>query len=382
MLKADNVGPLTVQIPPRLDANTAPGLESLLELDGVQELIMDFCGCQYVSSAGIRVILKTFQTLSKVGGTLVLENVPKPVRDIFEITGLDQIVSLEKKPREISLDGMELLSAGVCGECYRLDEETIVKLYREGIDPAIAEQEKRYARAAFVMGVPTAISYEVVACGNRAGIVFEMLDAELLSAVIRREPEKLDTHARTLAEVMSTLHTAKGDPTVLPNMKARFRGYLREIEGCLSERENRFLREKLESIPDADTCVHFDLHSSNLMIRAGEPVIIDMGDLSIGSYLFDAGLVYTIYGIPETGFSELATKIPVELGHEFWLCFERHFFAGKSATEYAYFRENRYFFGALRVIYTITFLPQIREDFIRILKTLLLPRMMASQGAS
>lgn len=58
MLKADNAGPLTVQIPPRLDANTAPGLESSLELDGIHELIMDFGGCQYVSSAGIRVILK------------------------------------------------------------------------------------------------------------------------------------------------------------------------------------------------------------------------------------------------------------------------------------------------------------------------------------
>ena len=58
MLKADNASPLTVQIPPQLDANTAPGLESSLELDGIQELIMDFGGCQYVSSAGIRVILK------------------------------------------------------------------------------------------------------------------------------------------------------------------------------------------------------------------------------------------------------------------------------------------------------------------------------------
>lgn len=68
-----------------------------------------------------------------------------------------------------------------------MDTETVVKLYNEGVEPHIAEQEKQYARAAFVMGIPTAISYDVVSCGTRSGIVFELLDAELFSAVIRSQ---------------------------------------------------------------------------------------------------------------------------------------------------------------------------------------------------
>ena len=159
-------------------------------------------------------------------------------------------------------------------------------------------------------------------------------------------------------------------------MKARFRDYLQQISGYLTEPENRLLQEKLDTIPEADTCVHFDLHSSNLMIRGGEPVIIDMGDLSIGSYLFDVGLVYTIYGLPDLGFSELATQIPVATGYAFWRCFKQHFFAGRSAEEYAFFCANRYFLASLRVIYTITFLPQLREEFVKVLKEYLLPRMM------
>lgn len=370
---------LTVRIPPRLDVNTAPALEQTLELAGVRELILDFDACEYVSSAGIRMILKAFQRLSRVGGAMVVKNVAGEVYGIFDISGLAQMIPLERKLREISLDGLEPLSAGVCGECFRLDEETVVKLYREGVDPSIAAQEKRHARAAFVMGIPTAISYELVVCGTRTGVVFEMLEAELFSSVIRNDVANLDLHARTLAEVMKRLHAAKGDPAVLPDMKARFRGYIEQIGGYLSDQESRFLLERLEAIPEADTCVHFDLHSSNIMIREGEPVIIDMGDLSIGSYLFDVGLMYTIYGIPEFGFSELATQISADTGLEFWRCFERHFFEDRSAEEYAFFDENRYFLASLRVIYTITFLPQVRENFVRILKESLLPRMMDSQ---
>ncbi len=101
-----------------------------------------------------------------------------------------------------------------------------------------------------------------------------------------------------------------------------------------------------------------------------------MGDLSIGHYLFDVGLMFTIYGMPELGFSELATKIPVDVGFELWQNFERRFFADKKHAEYAFFDENRYFFGSLRLIYTITFLPQLREEFIKILKEFLMPKMM------
>lgn len=368
---------LTIRLPPRLDVSSAPPLEKQLDLTGVRELVLDFDECAYVSSAGIRMILKTFQSLSRTGGTLLARNVTAEVYGIFDISGLSQMIPLERKLREISLDGVEPLSVGVCGECFRLDEETIVKLYREGVDPSIAAQEKRLAKAAFVMGLPTAISYEVVSCGNRTGVVFEMLEAELFSSFIRNDAGNLDHHAKTLTDVLRKLHSVKGDPAELPNMKERFRGYLQQISGYLAEPENRFLLEKLETIPDSDTCVHFDLHSSNLMIREGEPVIIDMGDLSMGSYLFDVGLVYTIYGLPELRFSELATKIPVDIGFEFWSRFERQFFADRSAEEYAFFDANRYFFGSLRVIYTITFLPQLREEFVKILKEYLLPRMMS-----
>jgi hypothetical protein len=114
------------------------------------------------------------------------------------------------------------------------------------------------------------------------------------------------------------------------------------------------------------------------MIRDGEPVIIDMGDFSRGSYLFDVGLLCTIYGVPELGISELATKIPTAMGLELWDRFVVHYFADKTPEEYAYFVEHRDFLASLRLIYTITFLPTMREACVQMIRDTLMPRIRAA----
>jgi uncharacterized protein (TIGR02172 family) len=295
---------------------------------------------------------------------------------VFDITGLSEMIAIVRKPREISLAGREPISAGVCGECYRIDDETVVKLYNEGVEPYVAEQEKRFAKAAFVMGIPTAISYDVVTCGTRTGILFEFLDAKLFSEVIRNDFKNYDHYAKMLSDTAKTLHAAKGDPQLLPDMKQRMRGYIREIGYLLTTEQTEFLLGKLESLPDDDHCVHFDLHSSNIMVQNGELVIIDMGDLSTGTYLFDVGLIFLIYGIPELEISMLATKIPTEQGLAFWRSFEKHYFADKPAEERQFFEQNKYFLASMRTIHVITFLTKMREKFERQLTEVLLPRMM------
>ena len=80
------------------------------------------------------------------------------------------------------------------------------------------------------------------------------------------------------------------------------------MEEYLPPQDITLLMRNLESIPDSETCVHFDLHSSNIMIQNGMPIIIDIGDFSIGSYLFDVGLMYTLYGAQELELTMKATK--------------------------------------------------------------------------
>ncbi len=87
---------LTVKLDGRLDTSTSPKLQNELSesLTGVKELIFDFGGLEYISSSGLRVLLSSQKQMSK-NGSMVLKNVSETVMEIFEITGFDDILTIE-----------------------------------------------------------------------------------------------------------------------------------------------------------------------------------------------------------------------------------------------------------------------------------------------
>lgn len=80
----------------RLDTTTAPELESELkrDLDSATGLTMDFSKLDYISSAGLRVLLSTHKAMSKKGGMKVT-NVNEVVREVFDVTGFSDILDIE-----------------------------------------------------------------------------------------------------------------------------------------------------------------------------------------------------------------------------------------------------------------------------------------------
>ena len=87
---------LTVAVAGRLDTTTAPELENELKtsLDGVTSLILDFAALDYLSSAGLRVLLAAQKTMNKQG-TMVIRNVNETIAEIFEVTGFADILTIE-----------------------------------------------------------------------------------------------------------------------------------------------------------------------------------------------------------------------------------------------------------------------------------------------
>lgn len=87
---------LTLQIMGRLDTVTAPELEACLKesLGGVANLIMDFAALDYISSAGLRVILQAQKTMNKQGDMLI-KNVNETINEVFEMTGFVDILNIE-----------------------------------------------------------------------------------------------------------------------------------------------------------------------------------------------------------------------------------------------------------------------------------------------
>ena len=87
---------MTLTLTGRLDTTTAPELEAVIKenIAGVTNLIMDFAGLEYLSSAGLRVILSTQKTMNKQG-EMVIRNVNETINEVFEITGFIDILTIE-----------------------------------------------------------------------------------------------------------------------------------------------------------------------------------------------------------------------------------------------------------------------------------------------
>jgi anti-sigma B factor antagonist len=94
--KQINGSELTLSLTGRLDTTTAPELEAVIKenITGVTNLVMDFAGLEYLSSAGLRVILSDQKTMNKQG-EMVIRNVNETINEVFEITGFIDILTIE-----------------------------------------------------------------------------------------------------------------------------------------------------------------------------------------------------------------------------------------------------------------------------------------------
>lgn len=91
-----NGSELIVNLEGRLDTSTSPQLENDLKanIDGVSELIFDIKDLQYISSAGLRVLLSAQKIMNKQG-TMVIRNSTEEVKEIFDVTGFSDILTIE-----------------------------------------------------------------------------------------------------------------------------------------------------------------------------------------------------------------------------------------------------------------------------------------------
>ena len=91
-----NGSELTLTLNGRLDTTTAPELETAIKenIAGITNLVMDFAGLDYLSSAGLRVILSAQKTMNKQG-EMVIRNVNETINEVFEITGFIDILTIE-----------------------------------------------------------------------------------------------------------------------------------------------------------------------------------------------------------------------------------------------------------------------------------------------
>ena len=290
---------MTTELVGRIDTNNAARIEAELQaqIKPGEPVVLDAAKLVYISSAGLRVLLR----LRKSNPELRMINVGPEVYEILETTGFTEFLRVEKALRSVSVEGCEEIGHGANGSVYRLDEETAVKVYRGDADPEAIRHEREMARLALVLGIPTAISYDVVRADGHYGTIFELLHSRSFSSIIAKEPEKLDWCVAEFAGLLQKIHGTEVPPGKLPDMRQTVLGWTDFLRDYLPRESWEKLRALTEAVPPDGHMLHGDYHTKNLVIQNGEVLIIDMDTLAVGNPIFELGSIYNSF----VGFYEL-----------------------------------------------------------------------------
>ena len=312
---------LYIDLEGRIDASNAAAAEG--EIFGIKNanpekhVVIDADKLEYISSAGLRVILK----LRKEEPKLAIINVAADVYEVFDMTGFTDMITVEKAYQRMSVEGCEFIAKGANGAVYRYDDETIVKTYFAKDALPEIKQERENARRAFVHGINTAIPYGIVRIGDGYGTVTELLNATSVTKLIRKNPEDMSLAAKYYVDMLKSIHAIEVEDGEVPDMKETALDWAAFVCAYIPEDQGRKLRALIEAVPKQNTLMHGDYHTNNIMVQNGEPLLIDMDTLCMGHPVFELGSMFNAF----VGYSELNHQGMVdffgysyETAGEFW----------------------------------------------------------------
>ncbi len=329
-------GILTIGLIGHIDSNNAPAVEREIakarEEAEAENIIVDASELEYISSAGLRIILR----LKKEYPDLVVKNVSSEVYEIFDITGFTEMMTVTRAYRSVSIEGCEIIGQGANGKVYRIDPDTVLKVYHDRNALDDIKRERELARTALILGIPTAIPYDVVKVGDVYGSVFELLNAKTFAKLIQNDPDSLDQVVSMSVELLKKIHGTEVKPDSMPDMKKVVCGWADFLKEYLPAEDYNKLHALVEAVPDDLHMIHGDYHLKNIMLQNGEVLLIDMDTLCHGHPVFEFASIFNAY----QGYSEMNHQnmmdflgIPYEMGTQIWDKTLHKYFEGKTEEE-------------------------------------------------
>ena len=317
---ADNK-PITLSLTGRIDSNNAAETEKnlLAAISGRESdsVILDAENLEYISSAGLRILLH----LKKMSPDLKIINTCPGVYEILDTTGFTQIMNVSKAYRVVSVEGCEEIGRGSNGIIYRIDQDNVVKVYRNADALEEIQHEREVAKLALILGIPTAISYDVVRVGDSYGSVFEMLNARSFSKILANEPDKMDWCVQEYVDMLKKIHGTLVPPGKLPSIRETVISWAEFMKDYLPEDIGNKLVSLVEAVPHDDHMIHGDYHTKNLELQNDEVLLIDMDTLSVGHPIFELASMFNAF----VGFYEIDHDairsfqgIEYDTAQEFW----------------------------------------------------------------
>ena len=320
---------LTIFLEGRIDSNNSSDTESqimaALSRNPAAKVQVDAESLKYISSAGLRVLLKVRKQLKTPISVL---NVSDEVYDIFSVTGFTELLDVHKKMREVSVEGCEVIGEGANGKVYRLTRDEMIKVFKYDFTLEAIEAEREASREAFLLGVPCAIAFDTVKCGESYGTIYEMLNAGTLTERIKADPGRLPEFAKSSALLLKHLHGIEVPRGQMPRASRYLHNTLDKVAEYFPPEEVKMMHELYNAIPEGNRFIHNDYHTKNIMESNGELMLIDLGDAGMGNPAVDLIHCYMMYNVAGTVTGEAKDDdvlgfigITYREMHEFWKIF-------------------------------------------------------------
>ncbi len=284
-----NDGQLTIAISGRVDAAEAQNLQQealalVNEHRDVRSIIVDASQMTFISSLGLRVML----TLKKKVDDTKIIGVNADVYNVFSITGFHKIITVEKALPSVSVEGCPL--AGGRKDVYQLTEDIVLKVFPEGTTKADVDKEVAMAKEAFVLGVPTAMAFNIVMVDGRYALEYESTSPMAIDAI-------------PLGTLIRNLHELKVDPeegTFAPGV-VMLKKRIEALEPYLGEDAVSKLLQMIKVLPDATALLHGNLTIDCIMKQNEEAIFTDMGGVCFGPPVLDLSRLYASFTEEQKG---------------------------------------------------------------------------------
>lgn len=373
----NNEGHAIITLCGRLDTSSAMQTQAeinqfLSAQSPVLSVTVNAAELEYVSSSGLRILL----SLTKQYKNFKLVEVNADVYDVLNMTGFVKIMCVERALRQMSIEGCEILGVGGVGTVYRYNDDTIIKVFRDGTTIDEVRNEITMSKEAFVMGMPTAISFDIVKVGAQYGLVYELLHADTLSSLIMHHPERIHEYARMYANLFRQLHAIQVPAdSCVPDALEHERKQVLHIRRYFSQENIDLLLQILDAVPAGNRLLHLDLQAKNAMVQGDELMLIDMGEVGYGHPVLDLAHAYSSL-ILFVGDYEAVIGMPRKLGEQLFDLAIDYYFEGQSADIIALRKQQIAAVANVRNYSWLALSDSFPEDLIRMCQNLFAERVL------
>ena len=261
-------------------------------------LKFDLSNLNGISSAGIHMLINIKNSL-KNQPNIKLENVTEDIYNIFNTTGLTELFDIEQEYKKFKMDNLEQVGKGANSKVLKLDEDKVIKVFSKNSNlDIVIRNEKKMTKKAFLCGIPTPLTYDIVHVGDCYGLIYEYLDAKDLIKIMEEDKAHLVDYIKQFTQLMKHMHSIEIDSSKLNDLRSLALRLFPSLKGkVLNDEDYEKVKKIYENIPDKKTFVHGDCHPGNVMVKNGKMYFIDLAAAGVGHHINDLMGMYNIYRI-------------------------------------------------------------------------------------